>query len=137
MYGGFWIRLVAYLIDGVLLYLVTLPLGFFLPKTVSVEGGILWGAFLLVGVTSVVLPWLYFAGFESSSMQGTLGKKVLGLKVIGSDGNRISFLRATGRYFAKILSTLILGIGFIMIAFTEKKRGLHDMLAGTFVIKKR
>lgn len=135
-YGGFWIRLVAYLIDGILVSLVTLPLAFVLPKTVSVDGGIVWGAFLLVEGISIVLSWVYFAGFESSSKQGTLGKMIFGLKVTSLSGERISFARATGRYFAKILSGLTLCIGFLMIAFTEKKQGLHDMLAGTLVTKK-
>ena len=61
----------------------------------------------------------------------------LGMKVTDLAGNRISFLRATGRYFAKIISALILFIGFIMVAFTEKKQGLHDMIAGTLVVRTR
>ena len=61
----------------------------------------------------------------------------MGLRVVTSDGQRLSFLNATGRYFAKILSAIILCIGFIMIAFTDRKRGLHDMIAGTLVIKTR
>ena len=62
-------------------------------------------------------------------------KKALGLSVTDLSGNRIGFGRATGRYFAKILSGLILLIGFIMVAFTQRKQGLHDMLAGTLVYK--
>jgi uncharacterized RDD family membrane protein YckC len=72
---------------------------------------------------------------ESSPKQGTLGKMALGIVVTDMDSRRISFGRATGRYFAKILSGLILGIGFLMVAFTEKKQGLHDILAGTLVVK--
>jgi uncharacterized RDD family membrane protein YckC len=70
---------------------------------------------------------------ESSSYQATLGKMIFGMKVTDLYGNRISFARATGRHFAKILSGMILGIGFIMVAFTERKQGLHDLLAGTLV----
>jgi uncharacterized RDD family membrane protein YckC len=70
---------------------------------------------------------------ESSSYQGTLGKMIFGLKVTDLYGNRISFERATGRNFAKILSAMILGIGYLMVAFTERKQGLHDLLAGTLV----
>ena len=77
--------------------------------------------------------WLYFALMESSTRQATLGKMALDMKVTDDEGNRISFGRATGRYFAKILSALILLIGFIMVAFTDRKRGLHDMIAGTLV----
>jgi uncharacterized RDD family membrane protein YckC len=79
--------------------------------------------------------WLYEALLTSSSWQGTVGKRILRLKVTDEAGNRIGFGRATGRFFGKILSHLILWIGFIMIAFTDRKRGLHDMMAGTLVMK--
>ena len=79
--------------------------------------------------------WLYEALLTSSSWQGTVGKRVLRLKVTDEAGNRIGFGRATGRFFAKLLSQFILWIGFIMVAFTERKRGLHDMMAGTLVMK--
>ena len=79
--------------------------------------------------------WLYYAFLESSSWQGTIGKKVVGLRVTDMNGNRISFGRATGRYFGMILSGMICFIGWLMIAFTEKKQGLHDMLASTLVLK--
>ena len=61
----------------------------------------------------------------------------MGLRVVTSQGQRLSFMNATGRYFAKFISAIILGIGFIMIAFTDKKRGLHDIIADTLVIKTR
>jgi len=79
--------------------------------------------------------WAYTAGLTSSNLQATLGKKILGLKVVDLNGNRISFGQATGRFFASILSGLILGIGYLMVAFNPKKQGLHDQIAGTFVIK--
>jgi uncharacterized RDD family membrane protein YckC len=72
---------------------------------------------------------------ESSSYQATLGKMVCGMKVTDLSGNRISFERATGRHFAKYLSGLILCIGYIMVGFTERKQGLHDLLAGTLVFR--
>src|SRR5208282_6521696 len=77
--------------------------------------------------------WLYEALMESSSYQATLGKMIFGMKVTDLYGNRISFGRATGRHFAKILSGMILCIGFIMVGLTERKQGLHDLLAGTLV----
>jgi uncharacterized RDD family membrane protein YckC len=83
-----------------------------------------------------VLNWLYFSLLESSSWQATLGKKALGLEVTDLAGRRISFGRATGRFFAKYISAIILMIGFLMAAFTEKKQALHDILAGTLVIRK-
>ncbi len=83
-----------------------------------------------------VLWWLYFAIMESSAWQATLGKKALGLYVTDYDGRKISFARATGRHFAKILSTLILFIGYMMAGFTARKQALHDMIAGCLVLKK-
>ena len=78
--------------------------------------------------------WLYYALMESSSFQATIGKRALGLKVTGMNGEPISFGTASIRYFGKILSHLIFSIGYIMAAFTEKKQALHDMLAGCLVI---
>jgi uncharacterized RDD family membrane protein YckC len=83
-----------------------------------------------------VLNWLYFSLLESSGWQATLGKKALGLEVTDLAGRRISFGRATGRFFAKYISAIILMIGFLMAGFTEKKQALHDILAGTLVIRK-
>ena len=134
-YGGFWIRLVAYIIDAILLTLVVGGLG-------SILGFNLMETDLerqepLFNLLSFVIGWLYFALMESSERGATVGKMALGLRVVTSNGQRLSFMNATGRYFAKILSAIILGIGFLMIAFTDKKRGLHDMIASTLVIKVR
>jgi len=88
------------------------------------------------GVTFILLvygSWLYEAFLESSSYQATLGKMIFGMKVTDLNGDRISFERATGRHFAKWLSGVILCIGYIMVGFTERKQGLHDLLAGTLV----
>ncbi|NOX17851.1 MAG: RDD family protein [Chlorobi bacterium] len=112
------IRAVQYANDDV-------SLGFF----VAIMSGI---AFLVV--VTIVLQWLYFALMESSSKQATLGKMALGIKVTDLDGNRISFGRATGRYFGKIISGMIFYIGFMMAGWTQKKQALHDMLAGCLVV---
>jgi uncharacterized RDD family membrane protein YckC len=72
---------------------------------------------------------------ESSSWQATLGKKILGLRVTDLAGNRITFARASGRFFGKILSGMILGIGFLMAGFTARKQALHDILAGCLVLR--
>jgi uncharacterized RDD family membrane protein YckC len=74
---------------------------------------------------------------ESSPQQATLGKMALGLKVTDLQGERLSFARATGRYFGKIVSSLILFVGFMMAGWTEKKQALHDIMAGTLVVKKQ
>jgi uncharacterized RDD family membrane protein YckC len=90
---------------------------------------------IITGSFSTLVNWLYAALLESSSHQATLGKMALGLKVTDLEGRRISFVRATGRHFAKILSGMVLFIGFIMVGFTRRKQGLHDMVAGTLVIR--
>ena len=121
-YGGFWIRVVAYFIDAIVLLIVQLIL------IAAVENQ---GVLTLV---NLIFGWLYFAGLESAK-GGTPGKLALGLRVTTENGSYPSFLRATGRYFAKILSALILLIGYIMVAFDSHKQGLHDKIAGTYVIK--
>jgi uncharacterized RDD family membrane protein YckC len=148
-YAGFWLRFVALIIDVIVIgfvgWIVTLPLvasldlrGIFAGyRTNSPEELIpLMGVLFKVFVIRLVLQWLYFALLESSAWQATLGKKALGLEVTDLSGNRIGFGRASGRFFGKILSGLILWIGFIMAGFTEKKQALHDILAGTLVIRK-
>jgi len=124
-YAGFWLRFGAAIIDGILVGLVNGVLQGFMGKG-------FW-----YGLLSLLIGWLYYTLMESSSHQATLGKKVLGLRVTGLNGQRISFGRATGRYFGKIISAILLFIGYIMAAFTSKKQALHDILAGTLVVKKR
>ena len=133
-YGGFWLRVVAYLIDAIILnivlWLLTVITGLRLisyTATNHLEP--------LPILAPLVVNWLYFALMESSERGATLGKMALGLRVVTEHGQRLSFANATGRYFAKFISALILGIGFLMVAFTERKRGLHDMIAGTLVVK--
>jgi uncharacterized RDD family membrane protein YckC len=124
-YAGFWRRVGGLLIDSILLSVVLTPLYLALRDQLAT-----WSA-LQTGVT-----WLYFALMESSTRQATLGKMAMGIVVTDMDGNRIGFGRATGRYFAKIISGLILGIGYLMAAFTRRKQGLHDLIVGTLVLKK-
>jgi uncharacterized RDD family membrane protein YckC len=92
---------------------------------------------LVAALILIAGVWIYYAWMESSSHQGTIGKLSLGLIVTDLQGRRISFARATGRYFSKIITSLIpLYIGFIMAGFTEKKQALHDMIASTLVLRK-
>ena len=94
--------------------------------------GILFAMFFLIG-----LYWLYFAGMESSERQATFGKAAMSLRVTDLEGRRLTFGHATGRFFAKIITGMIpLGIGYFMAGFTEKKQALHDMIAGTLVLRK-
>lgn len=134
-YGGFWIRLVAYIIDAILLSIVVGVLAAILGVNLMEPDIEKYDPTL--NLVSFVIGWLYFALMESSERGATVGKMAVGLRVVTSNGQRLSFLNATGRYFAKIISAIILFIGFIMIGFTDKKRGLHDMIAGTLVIKVR
>jgi len=132
-YAGFWIRVAAYLIDLLPLLAIGFTLAFvFGDPLVDTGPTPTFGASDVIGLIAGIA---YFVGFESSSWQATPGKKALGLIVTDTEGRRISPARAAGRYFAKILSGMILLIGYIMIAFTERKQGLHDMLAGTLVVK--
>jgi len=134
-YAGFWWRLLAYLIDTTVLTLalfaVALILGFILGAA-GIEDSSLE---TVLGVFGLVAIWLYFALMESAPGQATLGKRACGLKVTDRDGAPISFARASGRYFAKILSAALLLIGYLMVAFTRRKQGLHDIIAGTLVVR--
>jgi uncharacterized RDD family membrane protein YckC len=123
-YGGFWIRVVAALIDGLILAVIGAILSFGADDRTT------------GGLASTLIGWIYYAWLESSTRQATFGKSLLGLTVVDEQGQRISFGRATGRYFAKYLSAIILLIGFIMVAFDARKQGLHDKLAGTLVLKR-
>ncbi len=150
-YAGFWIRVLAYIIDRIVIGIAATPfyVVLVLPSVLRIiheaesSGGepspemifSIIGSASIFFIVAFVGYWLYEALLTASSWQGTVGKRVLRLKVTDEAGNRISFARSTGRFFAKILSQVILWIGFIMVAFTDKKRGLHDMLAGTLVMR--
>jgi uncharacterized RDD family membrane protein YckC len=152
-YAGFWLRFLAYLIDSVVMtlgvVLVLIPLIFltglgvllsqFHPGEELGDAGILLliGLFFLAVTVSLAVTWLYHALMESSEWQATVGKKALGLVVTDMAGQRISFGRATGRHFGKIITNMIPAfIGYIMAAFTERKQALHDMLAGCLVLRR-
>jgi len=140
-YAGFWIRVVAAIIDAILVQIVVFPVSFVIGILIGVAGAASHSTNLglqifssgISGTFGLAAGWLYSAVMESSKHQATLGKMVFGMKVTDLQGQRLSFGLATGRHFAKILSGLILCIGFIMVGFTEKKQGLHDMIAGTLV----
>jgi len=136
-YGGFWIRLAAYMIDTVVLMIPQYLLRFFYFSTVPVRSYVEYQTHNFIFAFFVALPlsWVYFAYLTSSPWQATIGKRALGLVVTDYSGHRLTFGRATGRFFAKGLSGLILGIGFFMVGWTKRKQGLHDILAETLVIK--
>jgi len=161
-YAGFWARFAASLIDSILVGIVKSVIGFiFFPIIIGLNifdefnGNIhftgfedyyyedqfadffiiFFGFMIVFIIISIIIDWLYFAIMESSSKQATIGKMALSIKVTDEMGNRISFARASGRYFGKILSGLILMIGYIMAAFTQKKQALHDILSNCLVVK--
>lgn len=135
-FGGFWIRVGAYFIDMVVLLIPVLLISFLFraasPANDQLEEAIVD---LIDSFLSIIVWWIYFAVMNSSEWQATVGKRVVGLKVVDENGNRISFGRATGRYFAEMLSGLILMIGYMMVGWTKRKQGLHDMIASTYVVK--
>ncbi|HXQ25813.1 MAG TPA: RDD family protein [Candidatus Acidoferrales bacterium] len=138
-YAGFWLRLAAYFIDSLLLGIVV---GFVILRPLMDRAGIPadnpWilftgGSRQIIAINLLVsmASWLYWASMESSPWQATLGKRAFGLKVTDLAGRRISFARASGRYFGKIIF-----VGFILAGVTEKKQALHDMIAGCLVVRK-
>ncbi len=141
-YGGLAHRFGAYLVDSIIfsvpVFIVGLIIQIIAPATVTQTNAqaILGSALGLLVLAAVIGSWLYFAYFESSENQATPGKMVFGLKVTDLNGNRISFGKATGRYWAKMISAIPFGLGFIMPFFTQKKQALHDILVGTLVFKK-
>ena len=136
-YAGLRKRLSAAIIDGLILMVTGFVIGGLAGFVYGHNTGAPEGAGDLGNIVGIILGWLYFALMESSSKQGTLGKIALGIKVTDLSGNAISFGRATARHFGKLLSTIILLAGYLMVAFTAKKQGLHDMIAGCLVVNKR
>ena len=152
-YAGFWKRFVAGLIDLFIMFILMTIVGGIIIYIYTGEAVTFYGLAekavlekraleefyflqILNNVIGTLVSWIYHATFESSSKQATPGKMVLGIKVTDLEGRPVGFGKATGRYFGKIISMIILGIGLIMIAFTRKKQGLHDMMAGCLVVNK-
>ncbi|WP_052342602.1 RDD family protein [Bacillus sp. EB01] len=130
-FANFGERVVASLIDYVVTYIVGYLIGYLVGFLfVSVQSQ---NFYTLLGL---IIGLAYKAGMESSAKQATLGKLAMGLKVINKSGERISFARATGRYFANYLNVFpTFFVGFLMVLWTKEKRALHDFVAGTLVVK--
>lgn len=146
VYAGFWKRTAAYALDSVIAGMVSGIIGAIIGAAFGAgllgsgnmagNEGKLIAVQLIGNLIGMLIGAAYFAGFHSSSSMATLGKMAVGIKVVRSNGERISFLRGVGRYFALFVSTLLLMIGFFMAGFTERKRALHDMLCDTVVVDK-
>ncbi len=146
-YAGFWIRFAAWLLDAIIISIAFTPvqIGIFGAMGVSIGLGaqqdparmmaVLLPALFLTSLLSIAVGWLYEALLTSSSKQATVGKMACGLRVTDLQGRRLTFARASGRYFAKMLSSMTLLIGYIIAGFTERKQALHDFIAGTYVLK--
>jgi uncharacterized RDD family membrane protein YckC len=155
-YAGFWLRFVAYIIDYIIIWVaqsfIFVPilgiLGLSFASGMEAGGadvdsaaavGMLAGIFAAMAATallSAIIALLYWTLMESSKFQGTVGKIALGIKVTDMEGNKLDFVKALVRNLCKIISGLILFLGYIMAGFTDKKQGLHDMIANTLVVKK-
>jgi uncharacterized RDD family membrane protein YckC len=144
VYAGLWLRFCAFFIDIIILFipvvLVLCGVGIVLAGAMGAN------AFdeqtndpifnFVSNILFYVLTWPYFALMESSSKQATLGKMALGLVVTDLSGQRLTFGRATGRHFGKILSGMCCLIGYIMTAFTDQKQALHDVISSCLVLRR-
>ncbi|MDP4133921.1 MAG: RDD family protein [Bacillota bacterium] len=140
IFAGFFRRFIAFIIDLALCMIVIVPIMYMLFLMVFPEIINRGYSPLLVTLISLIIEvvptWLYNAFMESSKYEGTIGKIILRIAVVDCQGNRLSFTRSTERFFLKlILSSAIAGFGFIMVAFTKRHQGLHDVLMNTLVIK--
>lgn len=148
-YAGFWRRAIALMIDSIIISIpctivyaiimaiLALRLGS-LPQANQAnpqEAFLFAGSMLLSQLIFVVVFWLYFTLLESGQKQATVGKRVMGIKVVGADGGRITFARATGRFFGKCVSYMLLNFGYYMAGFTKKRQALHDLMADTYVVR--
>jgi uncharacterized RDD family membrane protein YckC len=145
VYAGFWRRTAALFIDWVVVGIVyygiiiagMVALGLGVESLVSDDGGnagAMGGMLALLYLTYPVISGLYFAGMEASGTQATLGKMAVGIKVTDAAGRRLGVGQSIGRWVSHLLCYITLYIGYIMAGFTERKRGLHDMVAGTLVV---
>lgn len=142
---GFWWRFLAYFVDNIIMQVVATIVGLVIGYAASgMSEGMAEGAdgegagvaILLAAVIAVGFDWLYHSLMETSTYQGSVGKIICGIKVTDMNGQRISFGRATGRYFGKILSSLLLCIGYLMCIWTEQKQCLHDRMSGCLLFRK-
>jgi uncharacterized RDD family membrane protein YckC len=156
VYAGFWRRFAAHLLDNLIVsvpfvaiwfVIVISFVGFGVFTQFSQQNGSVAAAPSVAFVVTVLIAyfslilgrflavWLYHAVMESGQHQSTWGKRVLGLKVTSYTGQRISFGHASGRYFSTLITNMTMGIGYLMVVFTDRKQALHDMIAGTLVVK--
>jgi uncharacterized RDD family membrane protein YckC len=144
-YAGFWRRFVAVFLDGLILTFITFPINLVMhiPMFGWMNGEpsydeilTMLNASLGAMALATLVAWLYYALLESSRLQGTLGKVALNICVTDLAGRRISFGRASGRYFSRWITNLTIGIGYLIQLFTRRRQALHDLIAGTVIVRR-
>lgn len=142
IYAGFWLRVVATLLDAFVMFI---PVGWVLTFTIifihvafrmndDIRAIVLIISLLLIPTLTLMI---YSALMESSRWQGTVGKLVVGLHVGDLDGRRLTLGRSARRTVAKCLSTITIGIGYLLCGFTKRKQALHDIVAKCLVLRGR
>jgi uncharacterized RDD family membrane protein YckC len=138
-YAGFWIRFGAKFLDGLILWVLALPITFIFGTKAVVGANMNWSAFVagqaLVFGLGMIMRGVY-NGFFVGHFGATPGKMACKLKVIRADGSNVGYGLAFGRFFAELLNMFTLSIGYIIAAFDPEKRALHDRICGTRVIYK-
>lgn len=134
-YGGFWIRFLATLIDGVIIGIIGSLVGGNQVTSYEQTADGMYSVSVNFFGWYTLIPIVYVLGFWIWK-SATPGKMALKLKIIDEQGNNLTPVTAIIRYLGYLVSGIILGIGYLMIAFTKNKRGLHDMIAKTYVIRK-
>ena len=134
-YAGFWIRVAAYIIDYIVISIVSWTIMAIFGLSAMMMNPNDFNVMLFVAIYGIMIAiWIvYYVAMETSSTQGTLGKMAVGIKVGKENGERISVLNAIGRFFSKIISGMILCIGYMMAGWDPKKQSLHDKIANTYV----
>jgi len=133
-YAGFWIRVGAIIIDGIVLFIPLTILEKLLVGEKTGDPTTDLGANAAALALNLVVHWAYRSAFHSSEWQATIGKRAVGIQVTDLQGRRITFGHATGRYLAEFLSAITLGIGYVMAGISSRKQALHDKVAGTLVV---
>jgi uncharacterized RDD family membrane protein YckC len=132
-YAGFWRRILALMIDYVVIYLPILYVPYFAGSVL--RGHLGYYKIVLVGIViGLLISWLYWTICESSPWQASLGKRLMGICVTDVDGERLTFSQSGKRTLCKVLSLLPLGLGFVAAAFTAKKQTLHDLITDSVVV---
>ncbi|MGE7835825.1 RDD family protein [Viridibacillus arvi] len=139
-YGGFWIRFLATIIDGAVVMVATALIGVVLKVPKGVISEMIFGdelylsTYPLYSWILIIVGILYFVGLPATTWRGTVGKKVLGIEIVDTNGDTISIFRSIIRNIARIFSGLLLCLGYIIAAFHPQKRALHDLVANTYVV---